>query len=274
MLIVDAQVHVWGPDTPEDPIVSEPHLAEPLTVDDLLAQMDAAGVDRAALVPPTWQGGFRNALALEAAHRHPERFAVMGRIDIAAPDICEQFARWRLQPGMLGVRISRRQHIEDDGSMDAMLAAAAQHGVPLMLNTPVSASSKMQPIAYMAERFPKLKIAIDHMGVRQEKKGDEAFAELDRLLALARHPNVCVKVTSLPTHATDVWPFTSLHGFFRRVYDAFGPQRLFWGSDLSKLPVPYRECVTMFTEGIPWLTRADREWIMGRALCEWLDWPR
>ena len=59
----------------------------------------------------------------------------------------------------------------------------------------------------------------------------------------------------------------------RRVYDAFGPQRMMWGSDLSRLRGTYRECVTVFTEQMPWLSASDLEWIMGRSLCEWLGWP-
>ncbi|HEV2008573.1 MAG TPA: hypothetical protein VGQ88_07600 [Burkholderiales bacterium] len=56
------------------------------------------------------------------------------------------------------------------------------------------------------------------------------------------------------------------------MYDAYGPQRLFWGTDLSRLPCTYRQGVTMFTEEMPWLTDEDREWIMGRGVCEWLGW--
>jgi predicted TIM-barrel fold metal-dependent hydrolase len=72
-----------------------------------------------------------------------------------------------------------------------------------------------------------------------------------------------------------VYPYRWLHPYLRRVYDTFGPQRMFWGSDLSRLPktVTYRQVVTMFTEEMPWLTRDDLELIMGRALSDWLDWP-
>jgi hypothetical protein len=57
------------------------------------------------------------------------------------------------------------------------------------------------------------------------------------------------------------------------LYDAYGPRRLFWGSDLTRLPCSYRVCVSLFTEELKWLSAHDVEWIMGRALCEWLDWP-
>src|SRR4029077_20573176 len=84
--------------------------------------------------------------------------------------------------------------------------------------------------------------------------------------------NVAVKASALPGYVTDSYPYRSLHPHIRRVYDAFGPRRLFWGTDLSKLKCTYRQAVTMFSEEIPWFTAEDKEWIMGRGLCEWIGW--
>ena len=58
-----------------------------------------------------------------------------------------------------------------------------------------------------------------------------------------------------------------------RVYDAFGPERLFWGTDVTRLPCTWRQAITMFTEELPWLSDADKDLIMGRALCTWINWP-
>jgi hypothetical protein len=57
------------------------------------------------------------------------------------------------------------------------------------------------------------------------------------------------------------------------VVEAFGPRRVFWGTDLSHLPCPYRQAVTLFTQELDYLSTADKEWIMGRAIAEWLNWP-
>ena len=54
--------------------------------------------------------------------------------------------------------------------------------------------------------------------------------------------------------------------------DAFGPSRVFWGSDLTRLPCTYRECVTHFTEELDWLSGNDLELVMGRAICDWIGW--
>jgi hypothetical protein len=88
-----------------------------------------------------------------------------------------------------------------------------------------------------------------------------------------KHANVAVKASCLPFYTTQAYPFPNLHDHICSAYDAFGPQRLFWGTDLSRLPCSYREGLTLFTEELPWLSLTDKEWIMGRAFCDWFDWP-
>ena len=70
----------------------------------------------------------------------------------------------------------------------------------------------------------------------------------------------------------DDYPFRSIHPHLRQVYDAFGPQRMFWGTDITRMPCSWRQCVTMFTEELPWLTGRDLEPVMGRAFCDWIGW--
>ncbi|HEX9685480.1 MAG TPA: hypothetical protein VGA25_06485, partial [Burkholderiales bacterium] len=104
-MIVDSQVHIWGADTPERPWPKHrPVKAQrdvPLGKDELLREMDAAGVARVVIVPPSWEGD-RNDLGIAAAQAHPDRFAVMGRIDPEAPESRGRISAWRRQPGMLG----------------------------------------------------------------------------------------------------------------------------------------------------------------------------
>ena len=64
----------------------------------------------------------------------------------------------------------------------------------------------------------------------------------------------------------------SLHPYLRAVYDAFGARRVFWGTDLTRLPCSYRQALTLFSEELPWLSAADKEWTMGRGVCAWLGW--
>jgi predicted TIM-barrel fold metal-dependent hydrolase len=91
--------------------------------------------------------------------------------------------------------------------------------------------------------------------------------------SLAKRTNIAVKATALPCYTKGTYPYRRLHPSIRRVYDAFSPKRMFWGTDFSRLPCSYRQGVTMFTEEIPWLTEEDKQWIMGRGVCAWLNWP-
>ena len=272
MLIVDSQVHIWAADTPERPWAPgvKPHRLEPLGKDELLREMSAAGVDRAVLVPPRLEGA-RNDLAIAAAEDHPDRFAVMGKLDPDEAHPRRALAGWRADPGMLGVRINFKTKPETlaTGRMDWAWSVAEKAGVPMYVGV---THPDVHFIDAVAARHPGLRLILDHMALASGAKDDEAFRDVDKLLAIAKRPNVGVKVSALPCYSTAPYPYLNLHPYVRRVYDAFGPQRMFWGSDLSRLNGSYRQCVTMFTEEMAWLSASDLDWIMGRALCQWIGW--
>jgi predicted TIM-barrel fold metal-dependent hydrolase len=244
----------------------------PLAHDDLLREMNEASVDRIVIVPPSWEGD-RNDLAIAAYLAHPDRFATMGRLDPQDPASRGKIAKWREQPGMLGLRftfhIPQLVTLITEGHMDWVWGEAEKASVPIYVLIP---HPLVHLIDKVAERYPRLRLVMDHLGLNSKQRDAEAFAEFDKLLAIAKRPNVAAKVSALPNYTTDRYPYKSLHGYIRQAYDAFGPKRLFWGTDLSRSPIPYRQHVTMFTEEIPWLTDEDKEWIMGRGVCEWLGW--
>jgi predicted TIM-barrel fold metal-dependent hydrolase len=156
-----------------------------------------------------------------------------------------------------------------DGRLEWLWNEADAAALPIMVMVP---RAMVELIDRVAERHPGLKLVMDHLSMISGTKDDEAFADLDKLLAIAKRANVAVKATALPCYTDDSYPYRRIHGHLRRVYDAFGPKRVFWGTDLSRLPCTYRQAITMFTEEIPWLTTEDKEWIMGRGVCEWLGW--
>jgi len=113
---------------------------------------------------------------------------------------------------------------------------------------------------------------IDHMGRSGGAKDDAAFADLEDLLDLAKLPNIAVKLSGAPSYSSQSYPWRNIHDATRRQFDAFGPARSFWGTDITRMPCSYRQCVTMFTEEMPWLKGNDLELVMGRALCDWVGW--
>jgi L-fuconolactonase len=274
MEVVDAQVHIWGANTPERPWPARAHAQRdtPVTAEEVLQWMDEGGVDRAILVPPSWEGD-RNDLALAAARKHPDRFAVMGRLDPEAPGAREAIARWKEQPGMLGLRFTFHTPVllEPllDGKFDWVWGEAERHGVPVML---LIHHPHMHLIDAVAAAHPGLRLTIDHLGLVNGEKDAHAFRGIDRLLALAKRPNVAVKASALPTYSAEPYPYRSLHPFIRRVYDAFGPRRMFWGTDQTRSPIPYRAGIELFTRHLDWLTREDLAWILGRGVREWTGW--
>ena len=91
------------------------------------------------------------------------------------------------------------------------------------------------------------------MGRPRPARDAAGFADLAELVALAKYPNVSVKMTGAPFYSTDPYPYRNIHPFLRQLYDAFGPHRLFWGTDITRMPCSCRQCVTLFTEELPWL---------------------
>ena len=94
------------------------------------------------------------------------------------------------------------------------------------------------------------------------------------MLALARLPNVAVKLSGAPSYSSAPYPYRNIHSYLQQIIDAFGPERCFWGTDITRMPCSYRQCVTMFTEEMPWLKGRDLELVMGGAVVNWLGWTR
>ncbi len=267
MAIVDAQVHIWSSGTPN----GVHRQVSAYTADQLLADMDAAGVDAALIHPPGWDPN-AVAVAVEAARQHPGRLAVLGRFALDDPASRALIDGWKERAGMLGLRFTfLLPHQKDwmvDGTMDWLWPAAERAGLPVGL----AAANFLPAIGKVAERHPRLRLIVDHMAAVPGAKDAAAFAKLPELLALAKHPNVAVKATGAPGTSSEPYPYRNVHTYIRQIYDAFGPRRMFWGTDITRMPCSWRQCVTMFTQELPFLTAEDKELVMGRALCEWIGW--
>ena len=275
--IVDAQVHFWKANSPDwawDP-GARPQLPEPFTIERALPMMDEAGVDRVVIVPPGLND--RNDYALEAAKRYPHRFGVMGRIPLQEPKSAALLPTWKQQPGMLGVRVTFNTPPTlawlSDGTADWFWPAAEKAGLAVMF----LAVGEVPRFARIAERHPQLTLIIDHMGMNSSSRTNRISdipAAIDQAVALAKYPNVSVKLSGAVGNSLERYSFRDMTVYLQRLFDAYGPQRCYWGTDITNsfAAASYRQRVTHFTEELSFLSESDKDWVMGRSILARLKW--
>ena len=196
--------------------------------------MDEAGVDRVVIVPPGLND--RNDYALEAAKRYPHRFGVMGRIPLQEPKSAALLPTWKQQPGMLGVRVTFNTPPTlawlSDGTADWFWPAAEKAGLAVMF----LAVGEVPRFARIAERHPQLTLIIDHMGMNSSSRTNRISdipAAIDQAVALAKYPNVSVKLSGAVGNSLEPYPFRDMTVYLQRLFDAYGPQRCYWGTDIT-----------------------------------------
>jgi len=178
---------------------------------------------------------------------------------------------------MLGLRYvflhdPEKQRLQD-GELEWMWTAAEAAGVPVSC----LATDSLTVLGEVARRHPGLRLTIDHLGGRgglTTLKDHEAMVHMPELLKLAALPNVAVKATGAPGYSGEAYPFLIMQTYLKQIFDAFGPSRMFWGTDITKMPCSWRQCVEMFTEELDWLNADDKRLIMGEAICKWWGWDR
>ena len=274
--VVDAQVHVWRPEAPDRPWppggaerARAMHRHQPITGSGLLTEMRDAGVDRAVLVPPFFEG-YRNDYAVACATEAPESFRVMARVDLRTgdPGPVRELLRSPVVAGVRLVFLPADAGRVDDPAAEWFWSFAEAEDVPVML----LASGQLDALGDLARARPGLRLAVDHLGLTGQATDAAIGPEIAQLVALAELDNVSVKATAAPCYSTEPYPYPALHPFLRQLYDAFGPDRLFWGSDLSRLRGSYADLVRLFREELDFLFGADGDAVMGGSVLRWLDW--
>ncbi|HEX3883400.1 MAG TPA: amidohydrolase family protein [Stellaceae bacterium] len=267
MLIVDAQIHLWSKGSPPPHHRQTSHW----TAEEALREMAEAGVDAGLIHPPGWDSDCV-AVAEAAAAKYPNKFAILGHFPPEKPESRGLVAGWKNRPGMLGLRWAFTQPHQQtwltDGTMDWLWPECEKAGIPVAL----MASTQLPLLGEIAGKHPGLKLIIDHYGRNRNGKDDEAHANQAQLLALAKHKNIAVKCTGAPGNSSHPYPFRNIHKYTQQIVETFGPERSFWGTDITRMPCSWRQCVTMFTEEMSWLKGRDLDLVMGRALCDWIGW--
>lgn len=276
MLTIDCQVHPYLADTPQRPW-AQPHAdgRHRASADDLVMAMDAVGVDGAIAVSSRNMYGFDPSYAIEVQRAYPDRFAIVRPVDPEDPGVGEAIAEWKRTPGAVAVRLMLGAHLGIDPNTpgtDLIARTAAQHGLPVNFQC----SGNLEAAGRLIDRHPDTRFVIDHLGIRQPRAWPittDPWADLPRLLELARRPNAVVKVSGACTMSTQAFPYDDIWDPLQRVFDAWGLDRCLWGTDWTRTyPLfPYMDGVAPFRlDGR--LSKSDKAKLMGESCAAVYGW--
>lgn len=302
MNIIDSQWHEPAPWLEWD--THDKESRRKVMTEVLLASMDALGVYGSLLFPiedSVWSESL--------AQQYPSRFGSVPMITAAstpgdqslvvrpdAPDLEEQIAAMRRRPGVLAVRILGGYFPEEftrmkTGGNDRAFAACEKEGLPIYLFI----CGEPEMAAPVAEKFPKLNIILDHIALKApplEQPDTPMWKKLPELLALAKYPNISVKLCGAPALSQQTYPYKDVWPHIRKLVDAFGAERLMWASDIPRfrgrigasMRVPstdtgvpgghtYYESLGLYRD-TDFLTSREKDWILGDAVRQILNWPQ
>lgn len=273
-LTIDSQVHAYERDHPGRPWAGTLTGPDEVSGDDMVAAMDAVGVDGALLVSPFSMYRYDPGYALEVYERHPGRFGLIKPFDPESDAIDEEMAEWTSKPGVVGARLMlvAWEFEPDDPRPNRILAAAAQAGVPVN----VMASWKLPLLRELARRNPNTQIVIDHLGIAQPMDPPappEPFADIDNVLSLAELDNVAIKISGACTLSRLPFPYPDIWEPLRRIFDAYGFQRCLWGTDWTRAVnlLTYEQGVEAFRV-TDQLSESERVALMGGSLSQIYNW--
>jgi L-fuconolactonase len=275
MEIIDAQVHAYERNHPGRPWVG--HLQGPAsaTGDEMVAAMDAVGVDGALLVSPYSLYRYDASYALEVGAAHPGRFGLIKPVDPNDPAVEEIIADWAKTEGAVAIRLLLPYGTSKDPAdpgMNRVLAAAARHSLPVNL----LCWGRLDQAKGLITRNPSTTIVIDHLGLLQPFEPPvpaEPWAELPTVLELAAYDNVRIKISGACTLSHEPFPYSDIWDPLARVFDAFGLNRCMWGTDWTRAVafLTYREGIAAFRL-TDQLFEDEKTTLMGATLSEVYRW--
>jgi L-fuconolactonase len=275
MPTIDAQVHAYERNRPGRPWAAVLHGPEVVTGDDMVAAMDAVGVDGALLVSVFTMYRYDASYAIEVRNKYPGRFALIKPVDTTDAGVAETVAEWAATPGTVAIRIMLNRGVSEDpadSGVNRTLAAAARHRLPVNL----LCSGRLEQAKALAARNPDTVIVVDHLGLQQPFEPPppaEPFADLPKVLELAKHPNVAIKITGACTLSHEPFPFRDIWDPLARIFDAFGLDRCMWGTDWTRAVglLTYKQGVDAFRD-TDRLSTSDKAILMGGALTRVYRW--
>ncbi|HEX6443328.1 MAG TPA: amidohydrolase family protein [Stellaceae bacterium] len=275
MPTIDSQVHAYERNHPGRPWVGTLVGPEEVTGAQMVTAMDQVGVDGAILVSPFSMYGYDASYALEVHAKHPGRFGLVKPVDPNDPGVAETIADWKSTKGTVGIRIFLRDNAPEDPAdpgINRVLAEAARHSLAVNM----ACSGRLEQAKALAARNPNTQLVIDHLGLQQPFEPPppaEPWANLPKVLTLAAHPNVAIKISGACTLSHQPFPYNDIWDPLRRVFDAFGLERCLWGTDWTRAVrlLTYKEGVDAFRV-TGRLSDSDRAKLMGESLARIYNW--
>jgi L-fuconolactonase len=278
MAIIDSQVHAYEANTPKRPWRTVPNWPDHVTGDEMVAAMDKVGVDGAIFISANSLYGYDASYAVEVQQAHPDRFAIVKPVDPDNPAVADVIAEWKKTPGTVGIRIMMRKDVgrdPNDPGFDRIAHAAVRHDFPVNL----SCAGNLDAVKRLIDRHPDTRFIIDHLGLVQPRvppAPPEPWADLPKLLDLARRPNAVVKVSGACTLSKEPYPYPDIWDPLARVFDAWGFERCLWGTDWTRAfaVCNYEQAVEPFRQTNR-LSASERAMLMGGACAKAYGWsPR
>jgi L-fuconolactonase len=272
MAICDIHPHIISDDEtryPPAPLFgkrSDWSQERPNTVEALIAAMDEAGVDKAAVVHSSTTYGFDNSYVVDGCNAYPDRLIAVGSVDVAAPDAVATIKEW-VSKGLKGLRIFTGGSTKDFDPTELENPAAypawellGELGIPMCIQTgPIG----LPQVRELATRFANVNIILDHLA-RPDVLDGAPYANAQSLWDMADLTNVYMKLT--PRIMGDVKKGeASAETFFPKVVETFGAQRLAWGSNFPTSPGTLSEIRATAQDRLACLSDEDRAWIFGKT---------
>ncbi|MDH3643969.1 MAG: amidohydrolase, partial [Gammaproteobacteria bacterium] len=246
-----------------------------VTGDDMVAAMNAVGVDGALLVSPWTMYRFDASYALEAYADHSDRFGLIKPFDPRVETVADDIAQWAATPGAVGARIMIWDQVAlgaDDPGLNRILAAGARHGLPVN----ILCWGQLPLFGELARRHPNTQLVLDHLGLRQPFEPPaptNPFADIENVISLAACDNVAIKISGACTLSRQPFPYEDLWHPLSRIFDAFGFDRCMWGTDWTRAVelLTYKQAVDAFRETNQ-LSDTERSALMGGSLTRIYGW--
>ena len=271
---IDAQVHAYERNRPERPWSGFLQGPDEVTGDDMVAAMDAVGVDGALLVSPFSMYRYDAISALEVYAKYPGRFGLIKPFDPQSEAVADELAEWAGTPGVVGARImlTAQPFEADDPGVNRILAAGAKAGIPVN----IMCSGKLPLLGELARRHPNTQVVVDHVGLPQPFEPPappEPFADLPNVVSLAAYDNVAIKISGACTLSHQPFPYPDIWEPLDQVFDAFGFERCLWGTDWTRAVklLTYEQGVEAFRV-TDHLSDAERTALMGGSLAKLYNW--